>query len=163
MRKRILISAAIALAVALIACAAAVYYAHHPRIGIDNDPLSTNRRLRFVETAAADSLLVGHWVEKEHPTRHKIYYDDPAEDGFYWGKMWDEADDIAEEDLLWHGNGWFRWKKEKDTLLELPRMDHQGVNIPVQYVLQDLTDCQLVYTSHSNQSFRQQYTFIRCE
>ncbi len=79
----------------------------------------------------ADPFIVGKWQNSSNPHWFKVYYDDYDEDeGFFWGKEWDESDDVHEEDLYYHGNGWFRWRKDNDQLTELHTMDVQNVPIP---------------------------------
>ena len=66
------------------------------------------------------------------------YYD---ADGFFWGKEWDESDDVHEEDLNYHGNGWFLWKKDGKLLTELHNMDVQNVKVPKVWRVQHLSTC----------------------
>ena len=77
----------------------------------------------------ADPLMVGRWKNMDNAGWHKVYYDDDDGEGHYWGKEWDEADDVLEEDLSYHGNGWFRWIKSNDTLYEFSTMDFRDVPI----------------------------------
>ena len=44
-------------------------------------------------------------------------------------------DDVLEEDLMYHGNGWFRWNKSNDTLIEYSTMDFRDVPIAHIYVI----------------------------
>lgn len=81
------------------------------------------------EVPPADPLMVGRWKNLENEKWHKVYYDDDDGEGHYWGKEWDEADDVLEEDLSYHGNGWFRWVKSNDTLYEYSTMDFRDVPI----------------------------------
>ena len=77
----------------------------------------------------ADPLMVGRWKNMDNTGWHKVYYDDDDGEGHYWGKEWDETDDVQEEDLAFHGNGWFRWIKSNDTLYEFSTMDFRDVPI----------------------------------
>lgn len=78
----------------------------------------------------ADPYIVGLWQEAHNPQWYKAYYDDAAEDGYYWGKEWQENDDVFEEDLVYHGNGWFKWKREKNELIELHVMTVSKAVVP---------------------------------
>lgn len=78
----------------------------------------------------ADSLIVGKWQNDDNPQWFKVYYDDYDEDGYFWGKEWDESEDVREVDLNYHGNGWFRWCKNGKKLIEIHLMDAQDVPIP---------------------------------
>lgn len=77
----------------------------------------------------ADPLVVGRWQNTENPQWYKVYYDDSAEDDWYWGKEWEENENVYEEDLSFHGNGWFRWKKQGNTLYGISTMDMRDVPI----------------------------------
>ena len=78
----------------------------------------------------ADPLMVGRWQNTENPLWYKVYLDDYDDEGFFWGKEWDESEDVREEDLAYHGNGWFLWKTEGDMLTELHTMDVQNAQVP---------------------------------
>jgi len=87
------------------------------------------------EVPPADPLMVGRWSCVDNPGWHKVYYDDDDGEGRYWGKEWDESDDVMEEDLGYHGNGWFRWRKSHDTLVEYSTMDFRDVPIAHEYLV----------------------------
>ena len=97
-------------------------------------------------TPYADSLIVGEWQNIANPGWHKVYYDDFDEDeGLFWGKEWDESEDVLEEDLSYHGNGWFRWEKKKNMLHEYATMDGRDVPIHREYQIQRSSTDSLVY------------------
>ena len=98
---------------------------------ISTNDLPTDAGVVFDESApTADPLIVGRWQNSANPLWHKVYYDDPdEEEGLYWGKEWNEEDDVLEEDLRYHGNGWFRWDKRGNTLREFATMDTRDVPI----------------------------------
>lgn len=111
--------------------------AAHPQEGeegqegdeIENEH-KTNTVIYFEgEVPPADPLMVGRWKNMDNAGWHKVYYDDDDGEGHYWGKEWDESDDVLEEDLSFHGNGWFRWTKSNDTLYEYSTMDFRDVPI----------------------------------
>lgn len=108
------------------------------------------------ETPPADPLMVGRWSCREKPGWYKVYYDDPDGEGRYWGKEWDESDDVMEEDLGYHGNGWFRWTKSNDTLVEYSTMDFRDVPIAHTYRL-TITDSTNVAIAETNN--RSNYNF----
>lgn len=123
----------IALAVALFVGAAVIVYIVHVSHGSKSgfDRHQTNSHVVFEEeTPTADPAIVGRWQNKTNPQWFRVYYDDYDGDGFFWGKEWDEADDVHEVDLNYHGNGWFRWRKDGTQLLEMHTMDVQDVPIP---------------------------------
>ena len=121
---------------------------------------TTNSVIYFEdETPSADPLMVGRWTCVDKDQWHKVYYDDyDDEQRCFWGKEWDESEDVMEEDLSWHGNGWFRWEKRKDTLVEYHTMDMRDVPISHRYIirLNDSTDISQVEIAH-----RSSYHFVK--
>lgn len=81
----------------------------------------------------ADPAIVGKWQNTANPQWFKVYYDDYDDEGYFWGKEWDEAENVMEEDLNYHGNGWFRWCKQGKELQELHAMDITETIIPKIY------------------------------
>ena len=113
----------------------------------ENEILSTNSAgYAEFEIPHADSLIVGKWQNTNNPQWFKVYYDDFDEDErLFWGKEWDEKEDVFEEDLNYHGNGWFRWEKRNNSLCEYATMDARDVPIHREYgILLSSTDS-LVY------------------
>ena len=104
------------------------------------------------EMPPADPLMVGRWICQENPGWHKVYYDDPDGEGRYWGKEWDESDDVMEEDLGYHGNGWFRWTKSNDTLTEYSPMDFRDVPIAHTYRLTIMDSANVAIAETNNRS-----------
>ncbi len=94
-----------------------------------------------MDVPPADSLMVGKWRNAENPHWYKVYYDDYGDEGYFWGKEWDESEDVHEEDLNYHGNGWFLWKSEGKLLTELHSMDVQNVKVPKVWRVQHLSTC----------------------
>lgn len=82
----------------------------------------------------ADSRFVGRWQCADDMHWHKVYYDDYDANGYYWGKEWHEDENVKETDLIFHGNGWFKWKIENKTLHEMHCMDVSSVTVPKQYI-----------------------------
>lgn len=99
----------------------------------------------------ADPLIVGRWTNTANPQWHKVYLDDYDEEmHLYWGKEWDEAEDVLETDLLYHGNGWFRWKKQDGVLHEFATMDYRDVPIHHGYrILLSDADSLVYYDTYS--------------
>ena len=98
------------------------------------------------EIPHADPLIVGKWQNTSNRGWYKVYYDDYDEDEkLFWGKEWDENEDVKEEDLRYHGNGWFRWEKKGNTLREYATMDARDVPIHRLYKIKTTTHDSLVY------------------
>ena len=139
-RETVLITVCIA-AVLAVAAGVGIYYLVQNRAE-ENEMVSTDTEsIAVLELPSADSLMVGKWQNAENPKWYKVYYDDPDddEDGYFWGKEWDEEDDVLEEDLMYHGNGWFRWRKEKNQLTELHTMDANDLPIAKIWFVKHLT------------------------
>jgi len=118
---------------------------------------------RFNIFAAAEDeeynpMLLGHWVCNERPTWHRIYTDEYSGNGYYWGKEWDEAEDVSEEDLIDYGNGWFEWKMDGNDVLELATTDMSEARVPFIYTIKKLSDKDLVYIEQRSTEKR---TFTR--
>ena len=110
------------------------------------------------EVPPADPLMVGRWKNMDNAGWHKVYYDDDDGEGHYWGKEWDESDDVLEEDLSFHGNGWFRWTKSNDTLYEFSTMDFRDVPIAHIYYI---TAFDSMNISMAETNKRSTYYFIK--
>ena len=142
-KRLILICLIVALALAI---AATVLFVVFPPADWSESGPSTNDVYYYQDDAPpADPAIVGTWQSVSSPTWFKVYYDDYDGDGYYWGKEWDEADDVFEEDLGYHGNGWFRWRKEGKLLKELHHMDVGEAVIPKQWRLQTKPDSLLLF------------------
>ena len=120
--------------VAAMAAAFAWYYYTSDRTqeeGIEQNTTTTNRiGYAEFETPHADPLLVGKWQNTDNTKWYKVYYDDYDDEyRMFWGKEWDEAEDVTEEDLNYHGNGWFRWEKKGKVIREYATMDTRDVPI----------------------------------
>lgn len=85
---------------------------------------------------------------EENNTQHYVRFtiEQSDETGYLYGREWDEAEDVFEEDLVPHGNGWFKYKFETNgSLTEIHLMDNGGAEIPKVYVVTKLTDTDLEY------------------
>lgn len=98
--------------------------------------------------------LQGLWQENntEHFVRFTTEQSDEA--GYLYGREWDEAEDIYEEDLLPHGNGWFKYLFETNNqqLTEIHLMDNGGAEIPKIYIVTKLTSTTLEYYEKDHKS-----------
>ena len=92
------------------------------------------------------SDLQGLWLENN--TQHYVRFttEQSDEPKYLYGREWDEAEEVYEEDLLPYGNGWFKyWFESNGGLHELHLMDNQGAVIPKEYIVSKLTDTDLEY------------------
>lgn len=113
------------------------------------------------------SDLQALWLENgtEHYVRFTTEQSDEA--GYQYGREWDEAEDITEQDLidarqeLGHpGNGWFKYQFEtKGNLTEIHLMDNGGAEIPKVYVVSKLTSTELEYYEKDHKNIK--YSFSK--
>lgn len=92
------------------------------------------------------SSLQALW--QENNTEHFVRFttEQSDETSYLYGREWDEAEDVLEEDLLPYGNGWFKYKFESNgKLTEIHLMDNGGAEIPKVYVVTKLTSTDLEY------------------
>jgi len=91
------------------------------------------------------SNLQGEWVE-DGTTHHVRFTTEQADEtAYFWGCEWG-VDDVEETDLIYHGNGWFKYTLEiKGDLHEIHMMDNDGADIPKEYIVTLLTDTKLTY------------------
>ena len=90
-------------------------------------------------------MLLGKWQSLENEQWYRVYTDEEAKDGYYWGYEWDESEDVMEEDLNKYGNGWFMWKKRGSKVLELATADNEGQLIPRPYTITKLFYTEMTY------------------
>ena len=121
----------------------------------ENKILSTNNDGYAIEEIPhADSLIVGKWQNSDNPQWYKVYYDDyDDEERLFWGKEWDESEDVHEEDLNYHGNGWFRWEKKGNSLYEYATMDARDVPIAKRYILLFSSKDSLAYCEQEHKQY----------
>ena len=101
------------------------------------------------------SDLQGLW--QENNTEHYVRFtkEQSEETGYLYGREWDEAEDITEDDLLPKGNGWFKYLFETTgSLTEIHLMDNGGAEIPKVYVVTTLTDTELSYYEKEHKSIK---------
>lgn len=92
------------------------------------------------------SDLYGLW--EENNTQHYVRFTEEKSDeaGYLYGREWDEAEDVMEEDLLPYGNGWFKYElKTSGTLTEIHLMDNGDAEIPKVFIVSKLTESALEY------------------
>lgn len=101
-------------------------------VAVSDQGLSTDKRFVY-RPLPVDSLLIGKWQHHVDTTWFRVYTAEPAGDGYCWGKEWDTSEDIYEEDLQPYGNGWFKWKNDAESVLEIQMTDINGAAIPYGY------------------------------
>ena len=108
------------------------------------------------------SDLQGLW--QENNTEHYVRFttEQSEETGYLYGREWDEAEDITEDDLLPKGNGWFKYLFETTgSLTEIHLMDNGGAEIPKVYVVTVLTDTELSYYEKDHKSIKFSFSKVK--
>ena len=108
---------------------------------------------------------------QEDGTEHFVRFTTERSDEYpyYLGLEWDEADEIAEQDLidarqeLGHpGNGWFKYefKTSGGDLTEIHLMDNGGAEIPKIYIVSRLTSDKLEYYEKDHSSSKYYFSKV---
>ncbi len=84
--------------------------------------------------------LIGTWASAGE---YIVFYDDNAGDGYAWGEEWNENEGIHKNDLEYHGNGWFKWKKGNDYIRVATMMNVSEANPAIDWKLHALSDKQM--------------------
>lgn len=110
----------------------------------------------------SESNLYGKWENADKAGDYKVYLQDkvvpyPPDsanpyNGYKWGKEWNENDGIYETDLKEHGNGWYMWKMEGNTLTEVSKLDAETADVPVTLTIKTLTSTEFQFT-RGNRTF----------
>lgn len=132
----------------LLACIIGICHMNHSTsmvsaVDIADEGCNTDG-LKFYD-ANIDTMLLGRWQHCIDTTWYRVYTQEPAGEGYNWGREWDTSEDIYEEDLLPYGNGWFKWKKEEESVIELHMTDIKGASIPYEYKVLKLDPKQLQF------------------
>lgn len=117
----------------------------------------------FNKTTPSYSLsdLQGLWQRNNTQEYVRFTTEQSDETGYLYGREWDEAEDITEDDLLPKGNGWFKYQfKSTGDLTEIHLMDNGGAEIPKIYVVSKLTDTDLVYYEKEYPSIKFNFTKV---
>lgn len=105
------------------------------------------------------SDLQGLWQEDN--TQHYVRFttEQSDEPNYLWGREWNEAQDVYEEDLIPYGNGWFKyWLEQTGKLTEIHMMDNGGAEIPKEYILTTLTSTKMAYYEKDQKSNKFSFT-----
>lgn len=109
------------------------------------------------------SDLQGLWLENgDTIVGHYVRFTEDVSDeaGYYWGCEWTEEEDVHEEDLVFHGNGWFKYSFKSAELIEIHKMDYDWADIPKVYTVSALTDSELKYYEKDRTSNKFSFTKV---
>ena len=97
--------------------------------------------------------LKGTWTEENNPLCYWVYTLDADSLGEnYWGKTWDESEDVYESDvdLDFHGNGWFKWNISNNTLTQYQMANIKVLKIKMIYTIKSCNSTTLVLQNNIN-------------
>lgn len=105
------------------------------------------------------SDLQGLWQEDNTQHYARFTTEQSDEPNYLWGREWNEAQDVYEEDLIPYGNGWFKyWLEQTGKLTEIHMMDNGGAEIPKVYILTTLTSTKMAYYEKDQKSNKFSFT-----
>lgn len=88
--------------------------------------------------------VAGLW--QENGTLHYMRFTtDIASEGVYYGREWDEGDDVYESDLVPFGNGWFTYSLDGASMTIINLMDNNGASLPKSYTILSATSINLSF------------------
>lgn len=128
---------------------------------ISQDTLKTNAIRRYKDDNVINSHVVGRWQNTDKKGCYCVFYDEVDEEGMCWGKEWDESENVNEEDLVFHKNGWFRWRVKDGVLHKFAVMDMSSAVIHKAYIIKDMKNDVLVIQDVGYDSYR--YSFVKVE
>lgn len=128
---------------------------------ISQDTLKTNAIRRYKDDNVINSHVVGRWQNTDKKGCYCVFYDEVDEEDMCWGKEWDESENVNEEDLVFHKNGWFRWRVKDGVLHKFAVMDMSSAVIHKAYIIKDMKNDVLVIQDVGYDSYR--YSFVRVE
>ena len=160
--KKVWIILLILVATALVAFAVYKYFNQANSvtlIKVEEDIEETNG-LMYLEDLDLDTMMLGKWQHVSDTGWYRTYTMEPAGDGYYWGREWNTTEDITEEDLIPYGNGWFKWKKEGNEVIEIHMTDNHIAAIPHEYKMLKLSNQEMRYKEAADAD-RQQFNKVQ--
>lgn len=125
------------------------------------DSVKTNAIRRYKDDNVINSYVVGRWQNIDNKGWYCVFYGEVDEEGMCWGKEWDESENVMEEDLPFHKNGWFKWRIKDGVLHEFAVMNMSDVIIYKSYKVIDMKNNMLVMQEELHDSYK--YSFVRVD
>lgn len=107
--------------------------------------------------------VFGRWQNDDNSGEYWVYQSSTDESGdYFWGKTWDENDDVQESDLEgdFHGNGWFKWRLDKSDLTQIHMMTVSEAQVPKVYTITVLTNTTMKYQRYVG-GVKESFTFTK--
>lgn len=123
------------------------------------DSVRTNAVRRYKDDNVINSYVVGRWQNTDDTGWYCVFYDEVDDEGMCWGKEWNESENVLEEDLPFHKNGWFRWRIKDGVLHKFAVMNMSNAIIHKSYSVIKMKDNMLVMQEERYASNR--YSFVK--
>lgn len=116
------------------------------------------------ESIGTEAQLFGRWQDTKTPTSYIVFTSEKVSASdpnfgeyadYYWGKEWDSNEKTEEQlnNLDYHGNGWFMWKKGLIVISRLETHNLSPAVTPADMNLVTLTDNTLQYKTDSGREY----------
>ena len=102
--------------------------------------------------------IQGKWCKDGVHDYRRFSADQAIEEGYLWGREWNEDEGTYEGDLTPQGNGWFMYTISGNQLLEIEKTEYGWVDIPKVYIIDELTSTKLVYHPKEYPKDKRYYT-----
>lgn len=128
---------------------------------ISEDTIKTNVVRKFKDDKVINSYVVGRWQNTNNKDWYCVFYGEVDDEGMCWGKEWDESENVNEEDLAFHKNGWFQWRIQEGVLHKFAVMDMSSSVIHKSYKVMEMKDGMLVIEDENYATTK--YSFTRVD
>lgn len=111
------------------------------------------------------SDLQNLWKDAGTPdSKHFMRFTADKTQSYFYGREWNEADGVTEQDLIngWElgeRNGWFKYNLQADSTLTFVFLMSNDAELPMTYVVSKLTDTELEFCEKDDAS--KKYTFTK--
>lgn len=165
-KKRLILIISLVLVVIVAMCC---YFKYARKISTDGkidlaieevDKQQETHGAAIFEDDNIDVNMLGIWKHSIDTGWHKVYTTEPADSNCCWGREWNTSEDVFEEDLIPYGNGWFKWRKNDNELIEFHTLEHNTTVIPIEYKVAKLDNERMELKEKID---KQKHTFYKSE
>lgn len=125
------------------------------------DSVKTDAVRRYKDDNVINSYIVGRWQNMDNKGWYCVFYEEVDGEGMCWGKEWDESENVLEEDLPFHRNGWFRWRIKDGVLHKFAVMNMSEAIIYKSYKVVNMKNNMLEMQEELHGSNK--YSFVRVD
>ena len=103
----------------------------------------TSCRNKDVEIGTREQL-VGRW-QSQNGNDFIVFTNEDAGEGYAWGKEWNSDEKLESDldELDFHGNGWFKWKKGAGYITARNMLSISEAEAAIDWKLYELTDSRM--------------------